>query len=175
MFKHHAAEHPQFFTATILEWKLLLKPDKYKNILIESLKFLVVNKRVVVYGFVIMPNHIHLIWQVQAGYKKADVQRDFLKYTAQQIKFDLQKNHPQVLEKFSVKVKDRSYKFWEHRPLSVDLWSEKVFEQKLDYIHQNPTKEKWKLAENPEGYFYSSARFYYEQIDDFGFLAHYKG
>ena len=28
------------------------------------------------------------------------MQRDFLKYTAQQIKFDLQQNHPQVLEHF---------------------------------------------------------------------------
>jgi hypothetical protein len=26
-------ESPQFFTATILEWKRLLKPDKYKDIL----------------------------------------------------------------------------------------------------------------------------------------------
>lgn len=50
-----------FFTASILDWKQLLKPDKYKNILIESLQFLVDNKRVKVYGFVIMPNHTHFL------------------------------------------------------------------------------------------------------------------
>ena len=49
----------QFFTATNLWWKKLLQPDKYKQIIIDSLKFLVENKRVKVYGFVIMPNHIH--------------------------------------------------------------------------------------------------------------------
>jgi len=32
------------FTATILEWKYLLKPDKYKDIIIGSLKFLVKEK-----------------------------------------------------------------------------------------------------------------------------------
>jgi len=54
--------YPQFFTATILEWKHLLIEDKYKDIIIESLRFLVKEKRVVVYSFVLMPNHIHIIF-----------------------------------------------------------------------------------------------------------------
>ena len=167
-------EHPQFFTATILEWKHLLKPDKYKDILVDSLSFLVTNNRVIVYGFVIMPNHLHILWQMQNGFKRSEVQRDFLKYTAQQIKFDLQKNHLKVLEKFKVTARDRDHQFWEHRPLSVDLWTEKVFEQKLNYIHENPLKEKWKLAVVAEDYYYSSAKFYITGKDDFGFLTHYK-
>lgn len=160
------SEHPQFFTATVLEWKHLLKPDKYKDIVMGSLQFLVQNGRIKLYGFVIMPNHLHVIWQMREGIKPADVQRDFLKYTAQQIKFDLIQNHPAVLEKFRVQVKDRSYQIWEHRPLSVPLWSKLVFEQKLDYIHQNPVQEKWKLADLPENYYYSSARYYLLNIDD---------
>ncbi|MEO7312706.1 MAG: hypothetical protein ABIX01_20135 [Chitinophagaceae bacterium] len=56
--------YPQYFTATILEWKPLLKPDKYKDIITGSLAFLVKENRVKVNGFVIMINHIHLIWQV---------------------------------------------------------------------------------------------------------------
>ena len=74
--------YPQFFTATNLEWKQLLKEDNYKDIVIDSLRFLVQEKRVVVYSFVIMPNHLHLIWQMLPGYKRKDVQRDFLKFTA---------------------------------------------------------------------------------------------
>jgi len=34
--------------------------------------------------------------------KQSDVQRDFLKYTAQQIKFDLQVNHPSFLKQLVV-------------------------------------------------------------------------
>jgi len=30
--------------------------------------------------------------------------------------------------------------FWERNALSVELRTEKVFEQKLDYIHDNPVK-----------------------------------
>jgi len=102
-------QHIAFFTATILEWKHLLKPDKYKDIILNSLRFLVENRRVKVYAFMIMPNHIHLLWKMGKPHKWEDVQRDFLMYTAQQIKFDLIKHHPAVLEKFRVGAKDRQY------------------------------------------------------------------
>ena len=166
-------DHPQFFTATILEWKKLLEQNKYRDIIMESLKFLVVNNRVILNGFVIMPNHIHLIWQMCSGINPSHVQRDFLKFTAQQIKFDLQKNHQDLLAQFKVNVRDRNYQIWEHRPLSVSLWSRDMLEQKLDYIHHNPVQEKWRLTDIPENYFYSSARYYYLNIDDWGFISHY--
>ena len=73
--------HPQFFTATNLEWKHLLREDKYKAIIINSFRFLVKNNRVKIYSFVIMPNHLHLIWQMQPGHERKHVQRDFLKFT----------------------------------------------------------------------------------------------
>lgn len=162
-----------FFTASILEWKYLLKPDKYKNIIIKSLKFLAENKKVKIYGFVIMPNHIHLLWKIEDPNIRENVQRDFLRFTAQQIKFDLVRNHPVVLEKFKVGSKDRQYQFWQRNPLSIYCYSVPVTEQKLGYIHRNPIQEKWKLASLPEEYNYSSAKFYYENIDRFGFLTHY--
>lgn len=81
--------HPQFFTATILEWKHLLKDDSYKDIIVNSLSFLKNEGSIVIYAFVIMPNHIHLIWQVQDGFNRDKIQMRFLKYTAQQMKFKL--------------------------------------------------------------------------------------
>jgi putative transposase len=167
--------HPLcFFTATIKDWISLLKDDKYKDIIINSLRFLVNNKRVNIYCFVIMPNHIHLIWQIKEGHKKENVQRDFLKYIAEQIKFDLAKNDPKALERFKVNLKDREYQIWKHRPLSIDLYSDAVIEQKLDYIHNNPIHEKWKLVEKPEEYKYSSASFYLTDLPAWDFLSHYK-
>ena len=53
--------YPDYFTATILEWKHLLKPEKYKEIIISSLEFLVKEQRIVVYAFCIMSSHIHVI------------------------------------------------------------------------------------------------------------------
>lgn len=73
------SEYPQFFTATNLSWNKLLELDKYKDMIIESMQFLVDDNRVIIYGFVIMPNHIHLIWQMRPGIKRNHVQRDFFK------------------------------------------------------------------------------------------------
>ncbi len=56
--------HLQYFTSTILDWQHLLKPDKYKNIIIQSLQFLEKEKRIELNAFAIMSNHIHLIWQM---------------------------------------------------------------------------------------------------------------
>ncbi|WP_299818165.1 transposase [uncultured Pontibacter sp.] len=169
----HEQQHIAFFTATILEWKHLLKPDKYKRIIIDSLRYMVEQKRVKVYGFVIMPNHLHLLWKMEEPHRREDVQRDFLKYTAQQIKYDLMRSHPLVLEKFRVDAKDRKYQIWERNPLSIYCYSIAVTEQKLGYIHNNPIQDKWKLVKLPEFYFFSSARFYHENKDDFSFLTHY--
>jgi len=166
--------HPQFFTATILEWKHLLKEDKYKEIIINSFRFLVVNNRVKIYSFVIMPNHLHLIWQMQPGHERQNVQRDFLKFTSQQIRFNMQINHAEWLKEFKVNAKDRRYQFWERNSLSVDLYTESVFLQKLDYIHNNPGQEKWALCELPEDYHYSSALFYHTGTDNWGFLSCYR-
>ena len=163
--------YAEYYTATILEWKKLLKPDKYKDIIVRSLEFLVKEKRVRVYGFVIMDNHIHLVWQVLKGNHPEKVRLSFMRFTGQQIKFDLQKHHLNVLEMFHVKVSDREYQFWERNSLSVEIYSESVFWQKLEYIHYNPVKGG--LCQYPEEYKYSSAKFYETGVDDWGFLTHY--
>lgn len=166
--------HPQFFTATILEWKHLLAGDEYKNIIIESLLYLKNEQSVIIYAFVIMPNHIHIIWQIQDGYKQDKIQMRFLKYTAQQMKFKLKDTGNIMLDDFLVNAKDRDYQLWERNSLSIDLWNENTFIQKLNYIHNNPVKHPWYLAATPEAYKYSSAKFYETGKDDFGFLTHFR-
>jgi REP element-mobilizing transposase RayT len=165
-------EYPQFFTATIQEWKKLLEPDKYKDIIIDSFRFLAEDNRIRLNAFVIMSNHIHLIWQMQPLIHPDNVQRDFLKYTAQQIKHDLKKNPPEVLDHFRSDANDRYYQFWKRRALSIELRTDKVYRQKLDYIHWNPVKAG--ICKLPEEYKYSSALFYETGIDNWGFLSHHR-
>jgi putative transposase len=91
--------YPEFFTATILEWKPLLKPEKYKEVVVESLSYLAKEKRARIYAFVVMSNHIHFIWQTLSGYKPQENQLSFMKYTAQMLLKDLRNNHLAVMEK----------------------------------------------------------------------------
>jgi len=134
---------------------------------------MVEKERVRVFGFVIMNNHLHLIWQMLGNHKPDAVQRDFLKYTAQQIKFHLQTNEPELLERCKVQAKDRQYQIWKRNALSIDIYSEEVMLQKLNYIHLNPARAS--LVALPENYLYSSASFYILQEERFGFLSHYRG
>jgi len=76
---------PQFFTATILNWSHLLKEDEYKDIIIECLKFMVDDKRVEVNAFIIMSNHVHIIWQPLQHYTLTQIQTSFMTYTAKAI------------------------------------------------------------------------------------------
>lgn len=163
-------EYPQFFTATINGWQRLLEPDAHKDIIVNSLRFLVEDKRIKLYVFVIMSNHIHLIWQMQPLIHSQHVQRDFLKYTAQRIKYDLRKTNPEELVAYESNANDRVYQFWKRRALSIELRTDKVYQQKLEYIHQNPVKAG--LCKLPEEYKYSSALFYQTGIDNWGFLTH---
>ncbi len=154
---YHRYFNLYFTTATILEWKHLLKNDALKDVIINSLRFLVQEKRVVVYEFVIMPNHIHLIWHISEPYTLTEVKAALLSYTAHQFKKLLKARHPQALKKFKVDLADRQYQFWERNPLSIVIYGDEVFYQKAKYIHWNPCMEKWQLAERPEAYKYSSA------------------
>ena len=167
-------EHwPQFYTATIYEWKPLLMNNSHKEIIINCLQFLVKERRVVINAFVIMSNHIHLIWQPLAGHTPSSVQSSFMKYTARQLKLSLTTNNIELLEAFKVNKYSRAYQFWKREALSIELRTPAVFDQKQEYIHYNPVKAG--LCIYPEDYYYSSAKFYYDGTDSFGILNRYRG
>ncbi len=174
MFPPMEMERVYFYTATILQWQKLLKPDKYKDLIISSLQYLVQHKKIAVYAFVIMPNHIHLIWEILAKNGKEMPHASFMKYTAHELLKDLQVYHPQVLPYFQVGLSNREYQFWERNSLPVELYSKEICEQKIEYIHANPIQEKWSLCQEPADYRYSSALFYETLNDKFGILTHYK-
>ena len=127
--------------------------------------------KVKLYAFVIMSNHIHLVWQPLYPATKAKLQHHFMTFTAQKIKEDLKNTNLTLLETFKVNAKDRTYQLWKRNALSVELFTPKVLQQKIDYIHANPVKAG--LCMYPEDYHYSSARFYNKGIDDFQLLTNY--
>jgi putative transposase len=98
--------HPVFFTATIRHWKRLLKPQKYKEIILDQLREQIRWNQLIVYSYYIMDNHIHVIWQVKGDTTPSELQKKFLEVCAKRIKSDLEVNHPQVLELFKSSQKD---------------------------------------------------------------------
>ena len=146
-----------FTTATILDWKHLLKNEACKTIVTYSLRFLWKEERAYIHAFVVMQNHIHLIWSIPGKNELTDVKAALLSWTAHEFKKLLKVGQPAALEQFRVDLKDRTYQFWERNAFSFPIYQEAVFYQKLNYIHENPCAEKWGLAPSPELYKFSSA------------------
>ncbi|MBA3649866.1 MAG: hypothetical protein H0W62_15210 [Chitinophagales bacterium] len=61
-----------------------------------------------------------------------------MKYTAQVIIEDLKRNRNSLLYHLKVDAADRIYQVWERNPLAVELFTERIMWQKLEYIHNNP-------------------------------------
>jgi len=168
MQHHYPVYWPQFYTATILKWLPLLEDDNCKQIIMESIHFLVKQKRARIYAFVIMKNHLHFIWQPLPPYSLSKLQLVFMKFTAQKIKAYYLKNAPELIEACRVNLPSRKYQVWKRDALSIELFTPAVFDQKMDYIHQNPVKAG--ICVLPEEYLYSSALFYHCGIDSFQVL-----
>lgn len=130
----------QFFTAVCTDWLNLLETDEYKDVIIPSLQYRVKTKQVAIAGYVIMPNHIHIIWRIAAGTERASFQRDFLKITAKEIIDILSRNDPDMIKKITVNLKDRKLQVWKRNSMSIDLFNEKFLLQKLNYIPARPVR-----------------------------------
>jgi putative transposase len=161
-----------FWTSTIKDWKNLLAGDEFKNIIINTLKDLVSRDKIAVYAFVIMPNHIHIVWEMKAMNGKEMPYASFNKFTAHQFQKFLKQNNPVLLDQFKVVEPERKYRFWQRDPLAILMDSREKVLQKVGYIHENPLQEKWRLVDHENDYKWSSAKFYTTGIDDFNILTH---
>ena len=157
-----------FFTATIHQWLPLLSSKENKALIVNYLKELSDRDFIKVYSFVIMPTHVHFIWQqIQKNGKKTP-QGSFLKYTAHEFLKTLRQNGASKF--YEVNAANKKHEIWQRDSLSIEILSRGFAKQKIDYIHFNPVSGKWNLAKDYLDYYYSSARFYETGVDEFGFL-----
>lgn len=158
-----------FFTATCNTWLPLLKHRNHSQIILDSLTYFSKTDDFSIYGFVIMPNHVHFVIGINSEIR-LKFQHRFLKYTAQQILRQMKSMNDPLLSKIISTQCDRNYQFWERRPKWIQIIHSDIFWQKLKYIHNNPLQEKWKLTTQPEDFELSSASSYLAGKPKFEFL-----
>jgi REP element-mobilizing transposase RayT len=157
----HDVSHLYFVTASIAGWKHLLSKPAYIQIVLDSLVWFQNEKRILLFAFVIMPSHLHMILKPEEA-MIGDVIRDFGSYTAHAILHELHKDKMQdLLLFFHQQRRDARHKhsIWQDIQ-AKNVYSHAFLSQKLDYIHGNPVSKKWRLAANQAAYKYSSACFY---------------
>lgn len=131
--------------------------NEYMNILVENLEYCQKHKELEIFAWCIMTNHVHLILRAEEGYLLQDILRDFKKFTSKALIKAILDNPVESRKEWLLsqfKIPD-GYRFWRTDNKPIELWSNAVIDQKLDYIHQNPVEEG--LVFKAEHYMYSSA------------------
>ena len=122
-----------FWAITINNWQHLLKPYENKMIIINSLQWLVQKQLVKIYGYIIMPNHIHIMWEQLSMNGKEFPKNSFEKFTAKTLVNNIKANNDTTLKNYAVTATDRQYNIWQRDPLAVMVFSREMAAQKLDY------------------------------------------
>ncbi|MFQ6601392.1 REP-associated tyrosine transposase [Flavobacterium sp. C3NV] len=163
---------PHFITSTVVDWIDVFTRQTYRDIVIDCFDYCIKNKGMILYGYVIMSNHIHLIVQSEEG-KLSDLIRDFKKFIAKNILDKIQSSPESrkewMLERFKLAAqkhqRNKEYQFWQYGNHAEEIYSTAFMWSKLHYIHLNPVRAG--LVAKASEYIYCSAGNY---VNDSGLL-----
>ncbi|MBU0577030.1 transposase [Patescibacteria group bacterium] len=142
-----------FITMTVNYWAKIFDRHNRWNILANSLIYCQGNMGLKIYAYVFMLNHLHLI--IQSPDVSGFIRR-FKSYTARELLKNIRETEPEILDLF--KFQDGHFEFWRKSNKPQLIVTDHFFEQKLNYIHNNPVKKKY--VEYPEEWKWSSASWY---------------
>ncbi|MBI3950794.1 MAG: transposase [Acidobacteria bacterium] len=112
------------------------------------------------FAYVIMPDHVHLL--TDSPYKPSEVSRRLKGTIAHRvIEYLKEKGYESSLRKLRHEEWKRHHRYslWGHESNVFSVFSESVFMQKVNYIHQNPVRAG--LVERAIDYRWSSARYWH--------------
>lgn len=165
-YKATSSDQAFFITLTTMGWIDIFTRLNQKQVITNALSYCQQNKGLELYAYCIMSSHIHLLCKATNGFVMSDVIRDFKKFTSkkmiQTIMEEPESRREWMLPYFK-KVcehlkRNQQYKVWQDGYHAEIVETNGFIRQKIDYIHNNPVKEK--IVTLPEDYYYSSARNY---------------
>jgi REP element-mobilizing transposase RayT len=163
-YKFYNPDGIYFVTFATINWIDVFTRRIYKDILVESINYCIQEKGMIVYAWVIMSNHVHLLMSTQMNPCEA-ILRDLKKFTSKKIIQAIEEN-PQESRKVwmlqmmkdagSRNPNNEKYQFWQqdNHPIEVSRNTSEI-DAVIKYIHENPVKVGF--VDNAEDYPYSSA------------------
>ncbi len=158
-------EKPHFITCSVVDWIDVFTRKVYRDIVISSLEYCIKEKGMILFGYVIMSNHIHLIVQSKQG-KLSDLLRDFKKFTSTNILEAMQtvpeSRREWMLDLFKKATeshtRNKNYQFWQYGNHAEEIFTLHFMWDKLNYIHLNPVRAG--IVKKAQHSIYSSASNY---------------
>jgi len=159
---------PHFVTFTIVGWVDLFSRKECRDILIRNLKYCIDHKGLLLYGYVLMTNHVHAIMAAEQDTKGlSHLIRDFKSYTSKELSAWVLSDKKESRKAWMTDIfrhfgfisgKVDLFQIWTHDNRPMVITQMDFFNQKLNYIHQNPVKAG--IVRRPEDFLYSSASNY---------------
>jgi REP element-mobilizing transposase RayT len=156
-----------FISFAVVGWLDVFTRNEYRDLFLESVVFCQKEKGLEIHAWCIMTSHIHLVFRSVNGQKPELLIGDLKRFTSKSLVKAITENpresRKEFLLDFFKKEAGKSsnvtgHQFWRHDNKPIELWSNRVIKQKIDYVHQNPVESS--LVYKAEDYIYSSARDY---------------
>ena len=163
-YKFHDNDKLYFISFATVNWIDVFVREEYMQVVIESWKYCHEKKALEIYGWCIMPSHVHMI----IGSKKdklEDIVRDMKKHTSMELKEVIKNNVHESRKEWIIWMMERAgkkngnnkdWQFWQQHNKPLEITGQQMFDEKLLYIHQNPVQAGFVTRE--EDWKYSSAR-----------------
>jgi REP element-mobilizing transposase RayT len=119
-------------------------------------------------AWIIMSNHVHLIMSAKKGTQISYILRDMKKYTSKHIINAIKENPKESRKEWMIWMFERAgkrnsnnenYQFWQQDNHPVELSTNEMIEQRLEYLHENPVRSG--IVYQPLDYVYGSGIDYY--------------
>jgi len=149
MSRNYKIQNPEgiyFLSFATVGWIDVFTRPLYKDLFIDSLRYCQQHKGLILHAWCIMSNHVHLI--VSAPEKKlSDIIRDLKKFTSKKITEEIALNPEESRKEWMLAIfrnagnynrNNEIYQFWQQNNMPIEIYSNEVIKQKLDYVHQNP-------------------------------------
>jgi putative transposase len=158
-----------FVTFTVIHWLDVFTRQEYRDIFLDSLRYCQKNKGLELYAYCIMSSHIHMIICRHGDDSLEGIIRDIKKYTSVKIVEAIRNNTQESRRELFIWLFERagqnnnkntnfhpdSNRDWQQHSHPIELSTDEMLEQRLNYIHQNPVQAG--IVMSPEDYLYSSA------------------
>jgi len=151
-----------FLTMTIVQWADVFSRKRNQDIMLDSLAFCSEKKGLCIYSWVIMSNHIHMISRSEINDLSGTI-RDMKRHTSKELFESVQQNTESrkgwMTWLFTQAAKNsnehKDFQVWQKGNNAELLETNLFYDQKLNYIHQNPVRAG--LVNEPHEYRLSSA------------------
>lgn len=155
-----------YITIVVYKRLQLFTSPSFIILLIDSLNFYRYNLDFKILGYVIMPDHMHLIIWPQGKATISDIMRDFKTFTAKRIirQAQAEKSTDWIssFKQAGEQTGRSDNKVWQDAYWDKIIFTQKFLRQKLNYMHLNPVRAE--IVDDVAAYPYSSYRNYeYEE------------